>query len=81
MCLSYSKTTSGQNLNKIKQYLGEQSLNAPKIDHFMDTESIRKTLKTFNFTTTNAIPMKLTTDIYLTKVFHLPKSLGVAQRV
>ena len=53
----------------------------PKIDHFMDTESIRKILKTFNFTTTNAIPMKRTTDIYLTKVFHLPKSLGVARRV
>ena len=47
----------------------------------MDTESIRKTLKTFNFTTTNTILMKRTRDIYLNKVFHLAKSLGVAHRV
>ena len=40
----------------------------------MDTESIQKTLKIFNFTTTYAILMKVTTDIYLNKVFHLPKS-------
>ena len=43
----------------------------------MDAESIQKTLKFFNFTTTVAIHMKLTTDIYLNKVFHLAKSWGV----
>ena len=37
--------------------------NPYKWDSFMDTESIRKTLKIFNFTTRNAILMKLTTDI------------------
>ena len=31
----------------------------------MNAESVRKTLKTFNFTTTNAILMKLTTITYL----------------
>ena len=43
----------------------------------MDPESIQKT---FNFTTTNAIPMKLTTDMYLNKVFHLPKSWGATHK-
>ena len=33
--------------------------------YFMDAESVRKTLKNFNLTTTNAIPMKLTTIMYL----------------
>ena len=51
----------------------------------MDTESIQKTLKILNFTTTYAILMKLTTDIYiyiyLNKVFHLAKSWGVFHRV
>ena len=31
----------------------------------MDVESERKTMKTFNLTTTNAILMKLTTIMYL----------------
>ena len=33
--------------------------------YFMDAETVRKTLKTFNLTTTNAILMKLTTIMYL----------------
>ena len=37
----------------------------------MDAESIQK-----NLTTTNALLIKLTTDIYLIKVFHLAKSWG-----
>ena len=37
--------------------------------------------KIFDFTTTNAIMMKLTTDIYLSKVSHLAKSWGVTQGV
>ena len=36
-----------------------------KKGHFMDAKSVRKTLKTFNLTTTNAILMKLTTIMYL----------------
>ena len=44
------------------------------MNHFMETESIQKTLKIFNFTATFAILMKLTTDIYLNKFFHLAKS-------
>ena len=44
----------------------------------MDGESIQKT---FNFTTTNAILMKLTTDVYLSKVFHLEKSWGTTLKV
>ena len=47
----------------------------------MDTESIQQILKIFNFTTTYAILMKLTTDIYLNKVFHLAKSWNVSHRV
>ena len=47
----------------------------------MTAESIRKTLKIFNFTNTNALLMKPTTDIYLNKVFHLPKCWGVTHRV
>ena len=42
---------------------------------------MQKNLKIFNYTTTNAIVMKLTTDIYLNKVFHLPESWDVTHRV
>ena len=35
--------------------------NPPKKGHFMDAQSVRKTLKTFNLTTTTAILVKLTT--------------------
>ena len=37
----------------------------PKKGHFMDSESVWKTLQTFNLTTANAILMKLFTIIYL----------------
>ena len=37
----------------------------PKKSHFVDTESILKTLQIFNLTTTNATLMKLTTIMYL----------------
>ena len=43
------------------------------MNHFMETESIQKTLQIFYFTTTYAILMKRTTDIYLNKFFHLAK--------
>ena len=47
----------------------------------MDAESTQETLKIFNFTTTYAILIKLTKNIYLNKVFHLAKSWGVIHRV
>ena len=37
----------------------------PKKGYFVDAELIRKALEIFNLTTTNAIPMKLTTNMYL----------------
>ena len=54
---------------KTKQYLGERAQAIPKRGHFIDAESKQKTLKIFNFTTTYAILMKITADIYLNKVF------------
>ena len=42
----------------------------------MNAESIQKALNIFNFTTTHAIVMKLTTDIYLNNVFQLAKYWG-----
>ena len=39
----------------------------------MDAESIQKTLNIFISTTTYAILMKITADIYLSKVFQLAK--------
>ena len=39
--------------------------NPPKKDNFMDAESVRKALKTFNLTTTTAILIKLTAIMYL----------------
>ena len=47
----------------------------------MDGESIRKTEKIFNYTTKNAVPMKLTTDINLNKAFHLVKAWSLTHRV
>ena len=44
----------------------------------MDVESMQKT---FNFTTTNAILMKLAADLYLNKVFHLERSWGITHKV
>ena len=75
------ETTFGQNFSKIEQYLGEKGHKKPKSGHFMDVESIRKNLKIFKITTTNAIQMKLATDIYLNKVFHFEKSWGITQKV
>ena len=54
---------------------------APKKGHFMDIESVQKSSKFFSFTTTYAILLKLTTDIYHNMVFHLAKSWGVSHRV
>ena len=37
---------------------------------------VRQTLKIYNLTTTNAIPLKLTRIVYLHEAFHLPKYWG-----
>ena len=66
---------------RLNNIWGSKGPKLPRKGHFMNVESIRKTLKIFNFTTTNAILMKLTTDIYLNKVFHLTKSWGVTHRM
>ena len=47
----------------------------------MDTEPTQNTLKIFDVTTTYAIVMKLTTDIYLNNGVHLVKSWGLSHRV
>ena len=57
-----------------KIFGGIWAKNNPKMGRFVDAESIQETLKTFNFTTTDATLMKLTTDIYLNKAFYLAKS-------
>ena len=44
---------------------GVRTRKPPKKGHFVDAESVRKALKIFNLTTTNAILMKLTTIMYL----------------
>ena len=44
----------------------------------MNAESIQKT---FNFTTPNAILIKLTTGIYFNKLFLFAKSWGVTHKV
>ena len=41
---------------------------------------VRENLKIYNLTTTNAIPMKLTTIMYLQETFHLAKNWDVTQR-
>ena len=42
-------------------FWGVRAQKLPKKGHFVDAESVRKTLKNFNLATTNAILMKLTT--------------------
>ena len=70
--------TSGQSFNKIKQYLGEwRPKKSSKRTIFMDTESIQKTLKFFNFTTTFAILMKLIANIYILIRAFIRQNLGV----
>ena len=79
-------TTSGQNFNKIEQYLGEYwSKPTPTPlengSPFMDSEVMQKTLENFNFTITNARLIKLTTKKYLNKTFHLAKPWGITHRM
>ena len=62
---------------KLNNIWESRTQNPLQRDPLIDAESIRKTLKVFNFTTTKAILMKLITDIYLNIFFHLPKSWGI----
>ena len=65
-------TIFGGKTGKIGPYLEEK---APE-NHFMNAEIVRKVLKDFNLTTTNAILIKLTTIMYLREIFNLTKKLG-----
>ena len=58
---------------------GLRAQTPPRKDHFMDAESVQKTLKILNLTTTDVILMKLTT-IFLDKVSDLPKIYLVTHR-
>ena len=60
---------------------GVRAQKITKMGHFMDTEPTQNTLKIFDVTTTYAIVMKLTTDIYLNNGVHLVKSWGLSHRV
>ena len=44
---------------------GVKAQKQPKKGYFVNAESVRKILEIFNVTTTDAIPMKLTTIMYL----------------
>ena len=70
-------TSSGANFNYITPYLGELGpKKRSKMSHFMDAPLPQKHFKFFNFTTRNAIKMKLTTIVYLYEHFHLVYKLG-----
>ena len=58
---------------------GERAQKLPKGGHFMDAASPRKHLKIYNLTTAYATLMKLTTIMYLNKMFNLV-DWGVAHR-
>ena len=49
----------------LDQNRGSKGPETSQEGYFMGAETVRKTLKTFNLTTTNAILMKLTTIMYL----------------
>ena len=56
----------------------EKAKGTPKRDHFMDAP--RKHLKIYNLTTANATLMKLSTIMYLHKMFNLAEEWGVVRR-
>ena len=72
-------TNSGKNFSQIRQFgwgrgvggageLEPQTL-PPQMAHFMDAPSLRKHLKFYNFTTRNAMKIKLTTLCIFTRPF------------
>ena len=62
-------------------FAGERAQKPPKRGHFMDAALPRKHLKIYNLTTTNAALMKLTTIMYLHKMFNLAEDWGVTHRM
>ena len=81
LCLSYWRLTLVKISTRLNNIWESKCRKTTKGGHFMDVESMQKTLKTFNFTTTNAILMKLAADLYLNKVFHLERSWGITHKV
>ena len=59
---------------------GEKAQKPPKRGHFTDAVSPRKHLKIYNLTTPNATLMKLTTILYLHKMFNLAEDWGVTRK-
>ena len=59
---------------------GERAQKPPKRAHFMDASSSRKHLKICNLTTENAALMRLSTIMYLHKMFNLAEDWGVTHR-
>ena len=55
---------------------GERAQKPPKSGHFMDAASPQKHLKIYNLTTANAALIKLTTIMYLHKIFNLECKTG-----
>ena len=49
---------------------GVRAEKSPKMGYFMDIPSPWKHSKIYNFTTTNAIKMKLSTIVHLFETFH-----------
>ena len=52
----------------------------PNKGHFMDADSVQKTLEIFSLTTKNAILMNLTTITYLCEMFNLARNSDVTLR-
>ena len=74
-------TTFGDNFNVIQDYLGDQG--PPKISqkgHLRYAALVRKHLKMYNLTITNATLINRTSIMYLDKFFLLPRSCGITHR-
>ena len=56
--------TPGENCRKLDHIWGSKCPKTSQKEHFMDAESVRKTLKFFDLTTKNSILMKLITIMY-----------------
>ena len=59
---------------------GAPPLPPPKRDHFTDAALPQKHLKIYKLTTENATLMKLSTVMYLHKMFNLAEDWGVTHR-
>ena len=82
-CFSLINTTSGEIFSKIGQYLGELgSKNPTKKGYFIDDESVQKTFKIYNLTTTKYTLMKhnATICIFMTPCIWQKKSMKIIGR-